>query len=138
MSGRSETFEIETPHPQASLDITARVKELVAKAGVERGLCQVMVLHSTAAVVVNETADPNIGRDVVGAFEAVFPTSNDWLHDKIDDNAHAHVKASVLGASELIPVVDGELVLGTWQAIWLFEFDGPRTRKVMVHVLGTA
>ena len=135
MSGASEIFEVETEAPQVSLDITDRVRELVAKAGVERGLCQVMVLHSTAAVVVNETADPNIGRDVIGAFEAVFPTRNDWLHDRIDDNAHAHVKASVLGASELLPIVDGELVLGKWQALWLFEFDGPRTRRVMVHVL---
>ena len=136
MSGVSAIFEVETPEPQFSLDITERVREQVAKAGVARGLCQVMVLHSTAAVVVNETADPNIGRDVIGAFESVFPTRNDWLHDQIDDNAHAHVKASILGASELIPIVEGELVLGRWQAIWLFEFDGPRTRKVMVHVLG--
>jgi len=136
VSGVSAIFEVETPEPQFSLDITERVREQVAKAGVARGLCQVMVLHSTAAVVVNETADPNIGRDVIGAFESVFPTRNDWLHDQIDDNAHAHVKASILGASELIPIVEGELVLGRWQAIWLFEFDGPRTRKVMVHVLG--
>ena len=136
MSGVSAIFEVETPEPQFSLDITERVREQVAKAGVARGLCQVMVLHSTAAVVVNETADPNIGPDVIGAFESVFPTRNDWLHDQIDDNAHAHVKASILGASELIPIVEGELVLGRWQAIWLFEFDGPRTRKVMVHVLG--
>ena len=137
MSGASPIFEVTTPAPQAALDITGQVRELVAKAGVTRGSCQVMVLHSTAAIVVNETADPNIGQDVIDAFEAVFPTRNDWLHDRIDDNAHAHVKASLLGASELIPIVDGELVLGRWQAVWLFEFDGPRTRRVIVHVLGS-
>jgi secondary thiamine-phosphate synthase enzyme len=113
----------------------ASVREIVARAGVRHGLCQVMVLHSTCAVVVNETADPNIGKDVIRAFEAIFPTKNDWLHDLKDDNAHAHVKASVLGPSELIPIVDGELLLGKWQAIWLFEFDGPRTRQVAVHLV---
>jgi secondary thiamine-phosphate synthase enzyme len=84
---------------------------------------------------VNETADPNIGLDVLRAFDALVPTRNDWLHDLKDDNAHAHVKASVLGPSELIPIVDGGLLLGKWQAIWLFEFDGPRTRQVAVHLI---
>ena len=136
MAGCSETLRFETSAVADSIDITGPVREVVARSGVTRGSCQVMVLHSTAAVVVNETADPNIGRDVIDAFEAVFPTKNDWLHDRIDDNAAAHVKASVLGASELIPVVDGALVLGRWQALWLFEFDGPRERRVLVHVLG--
>jgi len=135
MPGSTETFTLETHEPQQSFDITPRVREIVARAGVRHGLCQVMVLHSTCAVVVNETADPNIGVDVIRAFEAIFPTKNDWLHDLKDDNAHAHVKASVLGPSELIPIVDGELLLGKWQAIWLFEFDGPRTRQVAVHLV---
>ena len=129
----TETFSIETQQPEESIDITDRVKSIVKSAGVSHGLCQIMVLHSTAAVVVNEVADPNIGRDVIRALSDAVPTKNDWLHDRIDDNAHAHVKASVLGPSELVPVRDGELLLGTWQGIWLFEFDGPRTRKVAVH-----
>jgi secondary thiamine-phosphate synthase enzyme len=131
----TEIFSVDTGAPAQSLDITQRVKEIVERAGVANGLCQVMVLHSTAAVVVNETADPNIGVDVVTALERVFPERGDWLHDRIDDNAHAHFKASLLGPSELIPVCDGELLLGTWQGIWLFEFDGPRTRRVAVHVV---
>ena len=135
MAGRTEIFTVETREPQQSLDVTERVREIAARGGVEHGLCHVMVLHSTAAIVVNETADPNIGVDVLRAFEALFPTRNDWLHDRKDDNAHAHVKASVLGASELIPIVDGGLLLGKWQAIWLFEFDGPRTRQVAVHLI---
>jgi len=94
-----------------------------------------MVLHSTAAIVVNETADPNIGQDVIDALGRAVPTRADWLHDRIDDNAHSHIKASLLGPSELIPIRDGDLLLGTWQGIWLFEFDGPRTRKVAVHIL---
>lgn len=135
MAGVTERFEVETGAPQEAHDITAPVREIVARAGVRHGLCQVMVLHSTAAVVVNETADPNIGRDVIRGLEAIFPTKNEWLHDRRDDNAHAHVKASVLGSSELIPVDAGELVLGRWQAIWLYEFDGPRTRTVAVHLV---
>ena len=135
MAGSTEIFTIETREPEQSFDITARVREIVERAGVERGLCHVMVLHSTAAIVVNETADPNIGADVIRALGSLIPTRNDWLHDLKDDNAHAHVKASLLGPSELIPIVDGALLLGKWQAIWLFEFDGPRTRQVAVHLL---
>jgi secondary thiamine-phosphate synthase enzyme len=129
----TEIFELETQQAQESLDLT--VREIVKRAGVERGLCQVMVLHSTCAVVVNETADPNIGRDVLDALGRAVPTKGDWLHDRIDDNAAAHIKASLLGPSEMLPIDGGELLLGTWQGIWLFEFDGPRRRRVAVHVL---
>jgi secondary thiamine-phosphate synthase enzyme len=128
-------FSLETERPEQSIDITERVKALVKESGVARGVCQVMVLHSTAAIVINETADPNIGQDVIDALSAMVPRKNDWLHDKIDDNAHSHVKASLLGPSELIPIEAGELLLGTWQGIWFFEFDGPRTRSVAVHVV---
>jgi secondary thiamine-phosphate synthase enzyme len=129
----TEIVEIETAEPEQSIDITDRVKAIVKQAGVGEGLCQIMVLHSTAAVVVNEVADPNIGLDVIRALGELAPRRHDWLHDLRDDNAHAHVKASLLGPSEVVPLAGGELVLGTWQGIWLFEFDGPRTRKVAVH-----
>jgi secondary thiamine-phosphate synthase enzyme len=131
----TETFEVETGAPEQSIDITERVQEIVKRAGVERGSAQIMVLHSTAAVVVNEVADPNIGVDVLRALGDFAPRHNDWLHDRKDDNAHSHVKASLLGPSEVVPVVNGELLLGTWQGIWLFEFDGPRTRRVAVHLI---
>jgi secondary thiamine-phosphate synthase enzyme len=127
-------FEVETGSHEQSIDVTERVKELVKRAGVERGSAQIMVLHSTAAIVVNETADPNIGLDVLRALRELAPRGKDWLHDRIDDNAHSHVKASLLGPSEVVPIADGELLLGSWQGIWLFEFDGPRTRRVAVHV----
>lgn len=133
----TQIFEVETHAKQESVDLTARVKEIVKRAAVERGLCQIMVLHSTAAIVVNEVADPNIGRDVLDALGRAVPTRGDWLHDQIDDNAAAHIKASLLGPSELLPVVDGELLLGTWQGIWMFEFDGPRTRRIAVHLLAS-
>ena len=133
--GVNEVFLIATESPSQSIDITSQVGERVARSGVKSGLCHVMVLHSTAAVIVNETADPNIGRDVITALERAVPEHADWLHDRIDDNAHSHIKAAILGPSELVPVRGGELVLGTWQRLMLLEFDGPRKRSVSVQML---
>jgi len=130
-----EILTVDTKEAEQAIDIGSQVMEVVSRSGVDSGLCQVMVLHSTAAVVVNETADPNIGADIVAALQGVVPTRNDWLHDRKDDNAHAHLKASILGPSEMLPIQGGELLLGTWQGIWLLEFDGPRQRRVAVHIL---
>ena len=110
-----EIFTVKTLEAEQCIDITARVEAVVDKAGVETGFCQVMVLHSTAAVIVNENDDPNIGVDVITALGRAIPTRADWLHDRIDDNAHAHIKASILGASELIALRDGQLLLGLRQ-----------------------
>lgn len=131
----AETFTVETRQAKQSLDITDSVAEIVESAAVENGLCHVMVLHSTAAVVLNETNDPNIGADVIDALDRAVPDRAGWLHDQIDDNAHAHIKAAVLGPSESIPVNRGELLLGTWQRIMLIEFDGPRKRRVSVQLI---
>jgi secondary thiamine-phosphate synthase enzyme len=130
-----EQFAVETGHGVQALDLTERVREIVARSGVAAGLCHVMVMHSTAAIVVNETADPNVGADVQDALGRAVPDRGNWLHDRIDDNAAAHIKASILGPSEILPVRDGALALGTWQGIWLLEFDGPRKRAVSVQIL---
>ena len=129
------TFSIETDAPQQSIDITAKVNAAVAEAGIDSGICHVMVLHSTASIVINETADPNIGLDLIDALGRAIPTWSNWLHDRIDDNAHSHIKASILGPSEMIPIERGKLVLGKWQEIMLIEFDGPRERQVSVQFL---
>jgi len=130
-----EVITLETRSPSEAIVITEKVEEVVARSGVARGLCHVMVLHSTAAVVVNETADPNIGLDVIEALERQVPVRSDWRHDRIDDNAHSHIKASLLGPSEVIRIRDGKLVLGRWQGIYCFEFDGPRTRSIAVGIV---
>jgi secondary thiamine-phosphate synthase enzyme len=130
-----EIFRVETRRSEESVDITDSVRKVVASAGALSGVVHVMVLHSTAAVVVNETHDPNIGVDLLTALERAVPNRGGWLHDRIDDNAHSHIKAAVLGPSELVPVSRGELVLGTWQRIMLIELDGPRTRRVSVQLL---
>jgi secondary thiamine-phosphate synthase enzyme len=131
----AEIFTIATRQPTQSIDISDEVSEIVARSGVASGLCHVMVLHSTAAIVVNETHDPNIGVDIIDALGGAVPHHRDWLHDRIDDNAHAHIKAAILGPSELIPVDRGALVLGTWQRVMLLEFDGPRKRRISLQVL---
>ena len=131
----SQIFDVETERSEQAIDITAQVREAVKRAGVERGVCHLMVLHSTAAVAINETADPNIGVDVLTALDRAVQRRSNWLHDRIDDNAHAHIKAVILGPSELIPVRRGELLLGTWQRVMLIELDGPRKRQVSVELL---
>jgi secondary thiamine-phosphate synthase enzyme len=130
-----EVFTVETRQPTQSVDISADVQAVLERSGVRSGFCQVLVLHSTAAVILNETADPNIGSDIVNALEGAVPTKANWLHDRIDDNAHSHIKAAILGPSELIPVQDGQLLLGKWQEIMLVEFDGPRERRVSVQFI---
>ena len=134
----SDFFEVSTGAGKECIDLTDRVRAVVKRAGVEAGLCHVMVLHSTAAVVVNEFDDPNIGKDLLSALDRAVPDHAGWLHDRIDDNAHAHIKATLLGPSELVPVKDGDLLLGTWQRILLVELDGPRSRKLSVTILRAA
>ena len=134
----NEVFEVATGSARECIDVTDRVREAVERSGVAAGLCHVMVLHSTAAVVVNEFADPNIGRDILTALDRAVPEHAGWLHDRIDDNAHSHVKAALLGPSEVVPVADGALLLGTWQRILLVELDGPRRRRVSVTLLRSA
>jgi len=131
----AETFTVATKQPKDSIDITDSVAEIVKRAALGDALCHVMVLHSTAAVILNETHDPNIGKDVIDALDRAIPDRAGWLHDEIDDNAHAHIKGTILGPSEVIPISAGQLVLGTWQRIMLIEFDGPRTRSIHVHFI---
>ena len=132
----AEIFQIETQQPKQTLDITDQVAEIVRRSGVQRGLCHVMVLHATAAIVVNENDDPNIGVDLISALDRAIPDHAGWLHDRIDNNAHAHIKAAILGPSEILPVEEGALVMGTWQGLMLVELDGPRsTRRVSVQLL---
>ena len=126
-------FEIDTKRKRETIDITAHVREVVHRSKLERGLCHVMVLHATAAIVLNENDDPNIGVDLLSALDRAVPEHAGWLHDRIDDNAQAHILASILGPSELVAIENGELQLGRWQGLMLVELDGPRrARRVSV------
>ncbi len=127
---------MKTSERMTCLDVTEAVAEIVRAAGVQRGLCHVMVLHATAAIVVNENDDPNIGVDLLTALDRMIPERAGWLHDKIDGNAHAHIKAAILGPQETLAIEHGKLLLGRWQGIMLVELDGPRERRISVQVLG--
>ena len=128
-------FEIGPTEARQCLEITDQVRQIVQESGVDRGLCHVAVLHATAAVIVNENDDPNIGVDLLRALEQAVPEHDGWLHDRVDNNAAAHIKASMLGPSETLPVADGDLLLGTWQGIMVVEFDGPRRRRQVAVTL---
>ncbi|UCE84673.1 MAG: YjbQ family protein [Deltaproteobacteria bacterium] len=131
-----EVFTVATRDAKQCLDITASVDAIVRRSGAASGLCHVMVLHATAAIAINENDDPNIGVDLLRALDQAVPDHDGWLHDQIDNNAHAHIKAAIVGPSETIPIEKGELVLGRWQGIMLLEFDGPRPqRRVAVRIL---
>ena len=126
-------LKIHTQKTQEMVDITAQVAEVVRQAGVRTGLCMVYVPHATAAVVINENADPNVCQDILDALGRMVPEGA-WRHDRVDNNAAAHIKATILGPSETVPVRDGSLQLGTWQSLMLVEFDGPRERTLIVEV----
>jgi len=129
----SVEFHIRTTAKREMIDLTARVAEIVARAEVAEGLCSVYTPHATAAIVVNENDDPNVCVDVLDALDRLIPAGI-WQHDRVDGNAASHIQATILGPGETIPVRDGKLLLGTWQAVMLVELDGPRDRRVVVTV----
>ena len=120
---------ISTSCERECVEITDEVRRIVRESEVHRGICHVAVLHATAAVIVNENDDPNIGVDLLTALERAIPDHDGWLHDRVDNNAAAHIKASILGPSETLPVENGDLLLGTWQGVMVVELDGPRARR---------
>ncbi len=115
------------------VDITAEVQRAVKAEGLADGLCHVFVPHTTAGVTINENADPDVTRDVIAVLDRLVPRSGDYRH--VEGNSDAHAKASILGFSLIIPVAAGRLVLGTWQAIYFCEFDGPRRRRCIVSTI---
>lgn len=128
-------IELSTQRREELLDITARVRSIVRASGVRDGLCAVYAHGATAAIMIQENWDASVPTDVVHFLQKLVPPGG-WLHDRQDDNGDAHIKAGLVGPSETIPVVDGELGLSTWQGVFFCEFDGPRRdRRVLVTVL---
>jgi secondary thiamine-phosphate synthase enzyme len=126
-------FRVRSRRPQELIDVTSEVAAIVRESGVQEGLCHVYVPHATAAVIVNENDDPNVCEDLLECLHKLIPPGI-WRHDRIDGNAAAHIKAAILGPGEILPVRDGRLLLGTWQAVMVAELDGPRERRVVVTV----
>ena len=127
---------LSTSKKQELIDITGKVNSFIKKSKVKNGICNIFAAHATAAIIINENYDPNICLDLIGALNKLIP-SGIWRHDRIDGNADAHIKSAILGPSETIPVKDGKLDLGRWQALMFTELDGPRHgRKIIVTVFG--
>jgi secondary thiamine-phosphate synthase enzyme len=115
------------------IDITAKVRKAVTDNGIKSGACMIYVPHTTAGVTINENADPSVSVDILNALDRIIPEEGGYRH--AEGNSPAHVKATLMGSSQMVAVENGRLVLGTWQGIFFCEFDGPRTRSVHLHFL---
>ncbi len=129
-----KTLEISTVKRAQLIDITPMVADMVAESGIREGLAHIFVPHTTAAVTINEGADPAVAQDLLAALAGLAPDKGDYSH--LEGNSDAHIKASLLGSSQSVPVSGGKLLLGTWQSVFFCEFDGPRRRKALIKLLG--
>ena len=134
MTVRHEKITVETTKREQTIDITPRVKAAVTRAKIRDGLVAVSVGHTTAAVFVNENADPDVQKDLLTALERMVPRDAQYAH--AEGNGPAHVKAIVVGNSVALPIRDGEIELGTWQGLYFAELDGPRERTATITVIG--
>lgn len=134
MSVRHERISVTSSHREETVDITSRVKAAVTRSGVREGLVSVTVAHTTAAVFVNENADPDVQKDLLDSLERAVPREARYSH--AEGNGPAHVKAVLVGNSVTLPVREGTVALGTWQGIYFAELDGPRERTATITVIG--
>lgn len=123
-------INIKTDSKTDMVDITEHISKAVNESGIDRGLVHVYSMHTTAAITINENADSDVKRDISNALDKLIPWQNNYYHK--EGNSAAHLKTSLIGVSELIPIDNRKLILGTWQGIFLCEFDGPRNRKVYI------
>jgi len=128
-------FSVSTRDRIQFVNIDSDVRRIVKDTGIKDGFCIVFVPHTTAAVTINENADPDVVRDMIMETSKIVPLSDGYRH--AEGNSAAHIKASFFGSSELVIISAGELVFGTWQSLFFCEFDGPRTRKVFVQITGS-
>ncbi len=126
--------EVHTSARIQLLDITGVVVSELEKNGVKTGVCHVYVPHTTAGLTINENADPDVARDILTTLHRLVPATGDYRHT--EGNSDAHIKASLMGFSAIVPVIDGQLAFGTWQALCFCEFDGPRHRHVLIGISG--
>jgi len=125
-------FPVKTNQAVEFVKITSQVQKVVDESGIKEGVCHVYVPHTTAGVTINEGADPDVPRDMIMELNKIVPFEDGYRHG--EGNSAAHIKASLMGASATVLIQNGKLLLGTWQAIFFCEFDGPRTRRVQVGI----
>ena len=130
---RMKEISVRTTSHTQFLNIDGIISNAVAETGVQDGICHVFVPHTTAGVTINENADPDVTADMIQALERAVPWNAHYAH--AEGNAAAHVKASMMGFSQAVPIRGGRLAFGTWQSLYFCEFDGPRTRKVLVQII---
>ncbi|MDD3839412.1 MAG: secondary thiamine-phosphate synthase enzyme YjbQ [Clostridia bacterium] len=126
-------IEVSTNSISEFIDITGKVDQIVRESGIKSGACYCFVPHTTAGITINENADPDVVSDFLMEINKVIPMEDGYRH--IEGNSAAHIKSSLMGFCQTILIKDGRLALGTWQAVYLCEFDGPRTRKVIVKII---
>lgn len=126
-------FTVKSGKQTELIDITAEIQDAVLSADIGQGLCMLYVPHTTAAITINESADPSVKEDILMIIDKIIPWKAGYRH--LEGNSPAHIKSTLVGSSELIAIENNRLVLGTWQGIFFCEFDGPRTRKIHVRLI---
>ena len=129
-----DELRVKTPKREVLLDISSDVMKIIKNSGIKEGVCRLFVPHTTAAVTINENADPAVMNDIVMYLKKLIPQSSDFSH--MEGNSDAHIKTTITGPSLDVLIHDGKLMLGTWQGIMFAEYDGPRNRKVYVQIQG--
>jgi secondary thiamine-phosphate synthase enzyme len=127
------TLSVRTARRTEMVDITGQIQELVRDSGVEEGVCHIFEAHTTAGLTINENADPSVQSDILMVLNKIISDKEAYRH--LEGNSPAHLKASLMGPQLTVLVTNGRLLLGTWQGIFLCEFDGPRTRKVYIKIM---
>ncbi len=128
-----KTINIKTTKDMDFVNITGQVQKLVNESNIENGVCYLYVPHTTAAITINEGADPAVVQDIIEQLNKNIPKFGRYHH--LEGNAHAHIKASILGSSQIVLIENKKLALGTWQSIFFCEFDGPRNRRIYAQIL---
>lgn len=129
-------LEIATSSRAQMVDVTGEVQRAVSESGVQEGFCHIYVPHTTAGIAINENADPSVTQDILAVLEKMAPRGGSYRH--LEGNADSHAKATIVGSSETVLIEGGRLLLGTWQGLFLCEFDGPRRRRLLVKVIEAA
>ena len=129
----NRTITVKTGSKTELIDITRDIEAAIRSEGVDDGVCMLFVPHTTAAVTINESADPSVKSDILLVLNKIIPWKEAYKH--LEGNSPAHIKSSIIGASEFIVVEGGRLKLGTWQGVFFCEFDGPRSRKIHIRFL---
>ena len=124
---------VKTRRRNELIDITGSVRSIINQSGIKEGICHIFVPHTTAAVTINEKADPDVARDIEETLSRLLPEGANYRHT--EGNSDAHGKSSLVGISAFVPISNGGIILGTWQAVFFCEFDGPRTRRCLVQIM---